>query len=189
LPRLALVAISILLIVRVATLIDSIGFPRAPGGTNSPSSLDAAGNRIAGNKPTLASILVANLFGAPPAVGATAATSQALVLTGTFVFGDPARGGLAVLGEKPEKATVHAVGEEVLPGVVLKQVSTDHVVLERAGVLEFLPIQRLQGSAGSSLFAAAQFDPPGDPELDVPPPIVLNTGIRVGTPAVETSNN
>lgn len=51
-------------------------------------------------------------------------------------------GGRAVLRLEPGGARAARAGETVAPGIVLKEVHSDHVVVERNGALERLKIER-----------------------------------------------
>lgn len=92
----------------------------------------------------------AHLFGIP-ATGAAAAddvvkepTHAALVLTGIVAGG---RFGGAIIGETPQKTRFVRVGAEIVPGIMLRTVYSDRVILERAGSLEFLALPRASGAA------------------------------------------
>jgi general secretion pathway protein C len=74
-----------------------------------------------------------NLFGAPAA--ATPAAGP-LRLVGVA---SPRQAIFALQGEKPRAARP---GEEIVPGTILREVHRDHAVVERAGVLERLSLER-----------------------------------------------
>jgi general secretion pathway protein C len=93
--------------------------------------------------------------------GPAAVTSLALKLFGIRV--DQAMGrGSAIIATPDGVQTSYAVGDEIVPGVKLKSVAFDHIVLERGGVEEHLFLDQsvaapLAGAPGS----AAPTSPPG----------------------------
>jgi len=87
----------------------------------------------------VAKIVAANLFGETPHAEA-AASSLPMVLLGTFSMSDATRG-LAIMAPAGGEARVYAVGSLPAAGAKLLGVYADHVLLERAGVVETLRMQ------------------------------------------------
>lgn len=109
----------------------------------------------------------AHLFGAQQQVAANGEaaprTNVALVLVGTLASADPAKG-LAIIGESPQAARVHAVGATLPGGVKLHSVYADRVVIDRGGSLETLPLPR-QIAAGTNVQNPAAAPLPGQPAI------------------------
>lgn len=99
---------------------------------------------------------------APAQAQADVVTSLQLTLFGTRLNEATGRGGAIIAGPDGEQKS-YAVGEEVQPGVTLKEVAFDHVVLTRSGRDETLYLD--QSSRASSPDAmpgpGAQPAPPG----------------------------
>lgn len=75
--------------------------------------------------------------GAAPAAGQTVVTSLALTLYGIRLNEGSGLGSAIIAGPDGVQNSI-AVGEEVMPGVVLKAVAFDHVVIDRGGTSEQL---------------------------------------------------
>ncbi len=92
------------------------------------------------------SLVSSHLFGAPVDTGqdpANAPQSTAnLVLAGTIATSDPKRGVAIISDGGPAK--VYSVGDNV-SGASLHSVYLDHVILDRGGALETLPLPRMLG--------------------------------------------
>lgn len=73
-------------------------------------------------------------------------TSLALVLFGTRTDGATGRGS-AIIAASDGEQKAYTIGDEVAPGVTLKQVAFDHVTLSRGGVDEDLFIDQSVGAA------------------------------------------
>ena len=102
------------------------------------------------------------------AQGTTVVTSLQLKLFGVRV--DEATGrGSAIIAGPDNVQTNYSVGEPVQPGVTLKSVGYDHVVIERGGVEETLYLDQ-SGAA---------------PVVATPPPPPMNTGM-LSAPAGQT---
>jgi general secretion pathway protein C len=110
-----------------------------------PTSRGNAGAPLARSPVDINAIIHAPLFGNPeaaPVDGANAPLTRVpLVLVGTLANTDPTTG-LAILGETAPTSRVYAVGATLPGGVRLHEVYPDRVVLDRAGVLETLPMPR-----------------------------------------------
>jgi general secretion pathway protein C len=93
----------------------------------------------------VAAVHSAQLFGAAPAQQVDAAnapvTSMPLVLVGVLAAEDPATG-FAILGPTAAQAKVYSGGSTVPGGARLAGIYRDHVVLDRGGQLETLPMPR-----------------------------------------------
>jgi general secretion pathway protein C len=92
------------------------------------------------------SVVSAHLFGTVPAdddARVVRETTANLVLAGTIATTDPKRGVAIISDAGPAK--VYSVGDNV-GGATLHSVYLDHVLLDRAGVLETLLLPRLQGA-------------------------------------------
>jgi len=83
----------------------------------------------------------------PAQAQADVVTSLQLTLFGTRINEATGRGGAIIAGPDGEQKS-YAVGEEVQPGVTLKEVAFDHVVLTRGGRDETLYIDQ-SGRAGA----------------------------------------
>ncbi len=97
----------------------------------------------------------AHLFGlASTTAGQMTAVAQrdtTLVLTGTIATPDPSSG-LALLGASMQTARLHAVGDSVANGAVLRAVYRDHVIVERSGQLSAVFLRRdLKGALAALL--------------------------------------
>lgn len=81
------------------------------------------------------------LFGTPPssAESPTAAASDALRLAGV-VAATPGRDAYAIVVLNNQEILAARQGEEVAPGILLVEVATHHVVLERNGMRETLAL-------------------------------------------------
>jgi general secretion pathway protein C len=96
----------------------------------------------------LAGLMGANLFGAPAAAaqGPAPVTSAPLVLVGVMAAQDPSRG-IAILGASAPAARVYLVGATLPGGMRLNAVYPDHVLIDRGGSLETLPLPRQPGAS------------------------------------------
>ena len=82
------------------------------------------------------------LFGSAPAnAGATTQSSSSVKLLGVAAASGE-RYGHAVLQADGKKVLAVREGEEVLPGITLAEVWSDHVVLDRRGIREKLALPR-----------------------------------------------
>jgi type II secretory pathway component PulC len=100
-----------------------------------------------------ASIVSSHLFGRLETVSAqdpdkAPASTASLKLVGTLAGRDPAAG-LALLSDEG-KASVLKIGES-LTGASLRYVYADHVILDRAGTLERLSLERAPPGAGQGI--------------------------------------
>lgn len=91
---------------------------------------------------------------------ATNVTSLSLALFGTR-FNEYTGGGSAIIAGADGIQQSYAVGEEVMPGVLLSQVAFDHVVLSRNGVLESLYLD--QSVPAETVGQPAAAPPPANP--------------------------
>ena len=124
-------------------------------------------------------ILSANVFGtaAPPAATpgeGPAVTREAtgFILRAAFA-GEKGSGG-AIIESSAGQADWYAVGQSIVPGLVLKEVHPDHVIFDRVGSSERLQFERLADSAlaqaaspaaGGSASGMADFTvEPGQPQ-------------------------
>jgi general secretion pathway protein C len=82
--------------------------------------------------------------------------------------------GSAIIADEAGTQRSYAVGDEVAPGVTLKAVAFDHVVIERGGASEILYIDQ----SGSAAPSAATED--GDPALE-PGDAVRKTDVEPGS--------
>lgn len=101
---------------------------------------------------------------APVQAQADVVTSLQLALFGTRLNEATGRGGAIIAGPDGEQKSF-AVGEEVQPGVTLKEVAFDHVVLTRSGRDETLYIDQGVRTAAPDATAGASAQPvaPGAP--------------------------
>ncbi len=76
-------------------------------------------------------------------------STQGLVLVGVLAESDP-RTGRAIIGESGATARVYAVGVTLPGGSRLAEVHADHVLLDRGGSFETLPLPRQGGTPSSS---------------------------------------
>jgi general secretion pathway protein C len=106
----------------------------------------------------LASIVNAHLFGVSgvQAGGNAPQTTIPLILAGVIAEKDPAKG-QAIIGDSASAAKLFAVGSMIPGGARLHAVYGDHVLIERAGRLETLPLPRnpMKGGALNNAPAAA----------------------------------
>lgn len=150
-PQLATWGLAIVLAVQVAATVtdlagSGVATPVASAPAEAPRQLD------------IGALVSAHLFGeaavAPSGEASNVPrTSMALVLTGVIANTDP-RTGIAILGETAATARVAVVGDTVPGGATLHAVYPDHVVLERAGALESLPLPH-QSTLASAAPAAS----------------------------------
>ncbi len=94
-------------------------------------------------------------------------TSLRLTLFGTRLDEASGRGSAIIAGPDGIQKSV-AVGEEIIPGVTLKEVAFDHVTIDRGGAREDLFLDQSAGAASAPPPAAGP--PPGAP----PPPAAGN---------------
>lgn len=100
--------------------------------------------------------------------GAQQVTTLPLKLYGTSVNEASGQGTAIIANESDEQAS-YAVGDEITPGVILKAVAFDHVVIQRGGASETLYIDQSSGDiAGDD--GAAPANAPASPGLAAPPP-------------------
>lgn len=107
-------------------------------------------------------------------VGSTQVTGLALQLFGTRINEGSGQGS-AIIAAPDGVQSSFAVGDQIMPGVVLKQVSYDHVVIDRGGTAETLFLDQSAG-AGS--------DAAGPVPTDAGRAVAGNAG---ATPAALTS--
>lgn len=81
--------------------------------------------------------------------------------------------GSAIIADENDVQASYAVGEEIAPGVVLKAVAFDHVVIERGGVAETLFIDQSSGGG------AQGGETPGE-SASKPPAGAMNAGALAG---------
>jgi general secretion pathway protein C len=133
--------------------------------TLSGSALPAPASNAAGQarvpaavNPTveLASIVNAHLFGVAGAQagGNAPQTTIPLILAGVIAEKDPAKG-QAIIGDSASAAKLFAVGAMIPGGARLNAVYGDHVLIERGGRLETLPLPRNPMKGGAVSTAAA----------------------------------
>jgi len=97
-------------------------------------------------------ILSANVFGAAPMTAAASSTASTATREATgFMLraafaGENGRGG-AIIENSAGQADWYSVGQNVVPGLLLKEVHPDHVILDRAGTPERLQFERLADTA------------------------------------------
>ena len=94
----------------------------------------------------------AHLFGIASAnpkddAGNLQPTQINLVLAGTMAFNDP-KAGFAIVGENAVNAKFYRVGATINGSTTLYSVYTDHVVIDRGGVLETLSLPHGPGVGG-----------------------------------------
>ncbi len=101
----------------------------------------------------LSELTAAHLFGSAagdPVTGGEAPQSNvALLLAGTLAVRDP-KAGLAIIGEPSQAGHVYAVGATLPGGVRLHEVYTNHVLIERAGLIETLLLPHAVGGGGNA---------------------------------------
>jgi general secretion pathway protein C len=161
-PRVATWLLALALGVQAAIIVtDLAGADRAP----SPGVI-AAASRAHAAPVDIAAITNTHLFGIAPAVGGDGnganapQTNMPLVLTGVIAANDP-RDGLAILGPSVAATRVYAVGDNIPGGARLHAVLSDHVLLDRGGVIEALALPRqLAGNAPPPNMSAAPIEPP-----------------------------
>jgi general secretion pathway protein C len=149
---------------------------------------------------SFAALAAANLFGnaaseaptPPPSV----VTREQLVLVGTLVVSDPSQAS-AIIGTQALRPVFHVTGSVVAPGITLREVYTDHAVVDRGGqtetvwmprsVLTFASAPRALGSPATVQVAEEEEPEPQQPK---PPPVaeVLDyENARVGSAFKETA--
>jgi general secretion pathway protein C len=142
-PRLVSLALAALIVVESARIAMTL---LGGGPVRSPQPVASAVAQPTRPALDVQSIVSAHLFGiaAPDAVDPDKVpTSTAnLLLAGTIATQDPKRGVAIISDGGPSK--VFAVGDNV-GGASLHSVYLDHVILDRGGALETLPLPRLQG--------------------------------------------
>jgi general secretion pathway protein C len=160
-PRVATWLLALALGVQAAMIVTNLaGADRAP----SPAAM-AAASRAQRTPMDIAAITNTHLFGVAPAAaagnGANAPqTNMPLVLTGVIAANDP-RDGLAILGPSVAATKVYAVGDDIAGGARLHAVYSDHVLLDRGGMIEALALPRqLAGSAPAPSMSAAPTQAP-----------------------------
>ncbi|MBT2187150.1 type II secretion system protein N [Sphingobium nicotianae] len=106
--------------------------------------------------------------------------------------------GSAIIANEGGQQTSYAVGEEISPGVILKAVQFDHVIIERGGATEQLYIDQSGGAAEASASPTPGAAPvaPGSPGQNSPmggasigpPPPPLNGQAQPQPPAQPPAN-
>lgn len=108
-------------------------------------------------------IVDAHLFGVPDAdpqpivqtsIEVDRRTKLNLTLRGTIAADDP-QFSLAIISEERGEEKVFSVGDTIMGGAKLHAVSTDRVILERAGELEYLPLPKEYDQTSSAGRTAA----------------------------------
>jgi type II secretory pathway component PulC len=97
-------------------------------------------------------ILAANLFGTSSTSSAPVAALP-LSLLGTFARAASAYGYAVIKTGATDAEQLYVVGSTLPGGGVLREVYTDHVVVEQNGIMAMLPLQKPQ--AGAALFMAS----------------------------------
>lgn len=149
-PRLIAGLLIALLAVRAALFVAELaGAPATTAATAGTSPLQTR------NVVDLPSILRANLFGqaAAPSGADAPLTNMALVLSGVIADLDEKRG-FAILGPSAAAMKVYSVGDTLPGGARLHGVFPDHVLLDRGGTIESLPLPR-RTSAGPAVAGLA----------------------------------
>jgi general secretion pathway protein C len=82
--------------------------------------------------------------GAPP----TELAGTSLLLIGTIAFDDPAAG-YAIIGDNPATAGLYGSGSEVVPGMMIREIYADRVVVEHAGIRQVLSIAWARAGSGA----------------------------------------
>jgi general secretion pathway protein C len=146
-PRLATWLLAVLIAVELARIAVSLV---GGGPVKSPQPvLSNAAPRTQHARFDVQGLVSAHLFGVATVDQSTQDPANApqstakLVLAGTIATQDPKRG-VAIIGDGGP-AKVYSVGDNV-GGASLHSVYLDHVILDRAGVLETLLLPRLQGA-------------------------------------------
>lgn len=125
-----------------------------------------------------------HLFGETPALPGSGpgapATTLSLILRGTFAGSDPGNG-IAVIADSGNGERAFRAGDDVLPGVRLKAVHPDHVVLGHDGVEETLALTR-----DSNLAPADVLRPTPAKVRSRTPAAAIDAGARPG--ATETAS-
>lgn len=98
------------------------------------------------------------LSGGAAQSGAGVVTSLQLTLFGTRIDEATGRGSAILAGPDGEQKSV-AVGEEIMPGVILREVAFDHVAIERNGAREDLFLDQSAGAAASTPVPGAADQP------------------------------
>ena len=103
-------------------------------------------------------ILSADVFGAAASPTATASTGPEVTREATgFVlraaFAGENGGGGAIIENSAGQADWYTVGQNVVPGLVLKEVRADHVIFDRGGSIERLQFERLAEMAAAQAVA------------------------------------
>lgn len=136
---------------------------------HSPRPLGAAMPDINLAAPAPPPTLVAAPAPAPAAAASVAnadegapAALPTLNLYGTVARGDPTTG-YALLGATQATAALYGSGVEVAPGLVLRQIYANRVVLARNGLLLVLRIGSSSGGAGQGGLESVQSDDPSPP--------------------------
>ncbi|BAK66049.1 putative general secretion pathway protein C [Sphingobium sp. SYK-6] len=93
--------------------------------------------------------------------GAQQVTSLPLQLFG-ISLNEASGGGSAIIASEGGEQTSYAVGDEIAPGVTLKSVQFDHVVIERGGVTETLYIDQSGGDGSGDAAGAPDGGAPAD---------------------------
>jgi general secretion pathway protein C len=104
----------------------------------------------------------------------TAAALSGLVLYGTVARDDPTTG-YALLGTTAQNASLYGSGVEVAPGVLLREIYSDRVVLAQNGVLRVLPIAIFSGGKAQPGVETARLE-------ETPPPPASADTLRAGAP-------
>ena len=102
--------------------------------------------------------------------GPAIVTSLQLKLFGTRIDGATGRGSAILAGPDGLQKSI-AVGEEIIPGVILRDVAFDHVTIDRGGVREDLFLDQSGG--------AAPVAPAGDGASPVAQPVAVPPGVGI----------
>ncbi|MGA9368675.1 MAG: type II secretion system protein GspC [Steroidobacteraceae bacterium] len=141
--------------VQAAVIVTNLaGADRAP-----PPSAGAGASRMERPTVDIAAITSTHLFGEAPVAASNGEnapqTNMPLVLTGVIAANNP-NDGLAILGPSAAATKVYAVGDNIPGGARLHAVLSDHVLLDRGGILETLALPRqIMGNAPPPSLSAA----------------------------------
>ena len=159
-PRVATWLLALALGVQAAMILtDLAGADRAP----SPGAIVTASRGEQRPGVDIAAITGTHLFGEAPVAASNGAnapqTSMPLVLTGVIAANNP-NDGLAILGPSASSTKVYAVGDGIPGGARLHAVLSDHVLIDRGGVIEALTLpHQATGNAPPPSLSAAPVAP------------------------------
>jgi general secretion pathway protein C len=115
----------------------------------------------------------------PSGSGDAVVTSLALTLFGVRV-NEGSGGGSAIVATPDGMQASYAVGDEIIPGVMLKAVAFDHIVIDRGGAEESVFLDQSQAAPVAAPEGGAPPPEPGQPDAPFAGPDLTPAEVKAG---------